>query len=124
MTAPFAPVDVKNPVIAGVLAFLCPGAGHLYQKRFFKAFVFAACVWGSWWTADCPRRRRNPFLTHRHVGPWEWDYNGDPRAGSIPRPRDSARDLDRRNADTRPRRRNLTQRQIAAAQRRREGQGE
>ena len=25
-------------VIAGVLAFLCPGAGHFYQKRFFKAF--------------------------------------------------------------------------------------
>ncbi len=50
MTVPPVPVDLKNPVIAGLLAFLCPGAGHLYQKRFFKAFVFAACVWGSWWT--------------------------------------------------------------------------
>ena len=50
MTAPPLKVDLKNPVIAGVLAFLCPGAGHFYQKRFFKAFVFATCVWGSWWT--------------------------------------------------------------------------
>lgn len=43
-------VDLKNPVIAGLLAFLCPGAGHFYQKRFFKAFVFAIGIWGSWWT--------------------------------------------------------------------------
>ena len=50
MTVPPLPVDLKNPVIAGVLAFLCPGAGHFYQKRFFKAFVFATCIWGTWWT--------------------------------------------------------------------------
>ena len=46
MTVPPLPVDLKNPVIAGVLAFLCPGAGHFYQKRFFKAFVFAIGIWG------------------------------------------------------------------------------
>ena len=50
MTVPSPNVDLKNPVIAGVLAFLCPGAGHFYQKRFFKAFVFASCIWGTWWT--------------------------------------------------------------------------
>ena len=50
MTVPPLKVDLKNPVIAGVLAFLCPGAGHFYQKRFFKAFVFSLCIWGSWWT--------------------------------------------------------------------------
>jgi hypothetical protein len=43
-------VDLRNPLIAGILAFLLPGAGHCYQGRFFKAFVFAICVWGSWWT--------------------------------------------------------------------------
>ncbi len=50
MTVPPLPIDLKNPVMAGVLAFLCPGAGHFYQKRFFKAFVFAICIWGTWWT--------------------------------------------------------------------------
>ena len=49
MTTP-PKVELRNPLIAGVLAFLLPGAGHCYQGRFFKAFVFAICVWGSWWT--------------------------------------------------------------------------
>ncbi len=50
MTVPPVKVDLKNPILAGLLAFLCPGAGHFYQKRFFKAFVFATGIWGSWWT--------------------------------------------------------------------------
>lgn len=43
-------VELRNPWIAGVLAFLLPGAGHCYQGRYFKAAVFSVCVWGSWWT--------------------------------------------------------------------------
>lgn len=50
MTSPTPPVNLKNPLIAGVLAFLMPGAGHFYQRRFFKAFAFAIGIWGSWWT--------------------------------------------------------------------------
>ena len=50
MTAPAFHVNLRNPLIAGVLAFLFPGAGHFYQRRFFKAFVFAIGVWGSWFT--------------------------------------------------------------------------
>ncbi len=50
MTSPVHNVNLKNRLLAGVLAFLCPGAGHFYQKRFFKSFVFAIGVWGSWWT--------------------------------------------------------------------------
>lgn len=50
MTAPALAVNLRNPVIAGLLAFVFPGAGHFYQKRFFKAFVFAIGVWGSWFT--------------------------------------------------------------------------
>jgi len=50
MTVSSLKIDLRNPAIAGVLAFLFPGAGHFYQRRFFKAFVFAFGVWGSWWT--------------------------------------------------------------------------
>jgi hypothetical protein len=44
-------VDLKNPLIAGVLAFLIPGAGHWYQGRRFKATIYSICiltlfVWG------------------------------------------------------------------------------
>jgi hypothetical protein len=44
-------VALKNPVLAAVLAFLVPGAGHWYQGRRFKAAIFSAgiltlFVWG------------------------------------------------------------------------------
>lgn len=39
-------INLKNPVIAGVLAFLIPGAGHLYQGRKFKALVYFVCILG------------------------------------------------------------------------------
>jgi len=37
-------IPLKNPLLAGVLAFLIPGAGHLYQGRLFKAAVFGICI--------------------------------------------------------------------------------
>ena len=39
-------INLKNPVIAGILAFLVPGAGHLYQGRMFKAAVYFVCILG------------------------------------------------------------------------------
>ncbi|MBQ9875408.1 MAG: hypothetical protein IJM30_13215 [Thermoguttaceae bacterium] len=37
--------DLRNPYLAGALAWLFPGAGHWYQRRYFKAAVFALCIW-------------------------------------------------------------------------------
>lgn len=37
-------VPFKNPWIAGLLAFLLPGAGHWYQGRRFKATIFSVCI--------------------------------------------------------------------------------
>lgn len=44
-------IPMKSPWVAGILAFLLPGAGHWYQGRRFKATVFSVCilsvfVWG------------------------------------------------------------------------------
>ena len=39
-------VDLKNPAIAALLAFLLPGAGHYYQGRKHKAILFAVCILG------------------------------------------------------------------------------
>ena len=39
-------VNLRNPVIAAILAYLLPGAGHLYQRRFFKAAIYFVCVLG------------------------------------------------------------------------------
>jgi hypothetical protein len=33
-------------VIAAVLAYLVPGAGHFYQRRYFKASIYSICILG------------------------------------------------------------------------------
>jgi len=45
-------IHLKNPVLAGFLAFLLPGAGHLYQGRIFKSVVYAICIWGTYLTGN------------------------------------------------------------------------
>ncbi|MBI1248428.1 hypothetical protein GC197_11400 [bacterium] len=38
------PVDLKNPTTAAILAWLIPGAGHLYQGRTGKGILFMVCI--------------------------------------------------------------------------------
>jgi len=40
------PWEEKNPWIAGLLAFLIPGAGHLYQGRMLKAVIYSVSILG------------------------------------------------------------------------------
>ena len=40
-------IDLKIPWVAGVLAFLVPGAGHFYQGRRFKGALYMACIVGT-----------------------------------------------------------------------------
>lgn len=54
-------IDLKTPWIAGVLAYLIPGAGHLYQRRFFKAILYFVCVFGT-------------FLYGMSLGDWKVVY--------------------------------------------------
>ena len=37
-------VDLREPHWAALLAWLWPGAGHFYQKRFAKGFLYMTCV--------------------------------------------------------------------------------
>lgn len=37
-------VDLREPYLAGILAWLWPGAGHFYQRRFAKGFLFMICI--------------------------------------------------------------------------------
>ena len=37
-------IDLKNPALAGVLAWLVPGLGHFYQGRTAKGIVFCVCI--------------------------------------------------------------------------------
>lgn len=40
-------INLKNPNVAALLAFLIPGAGHWYQGRCFKAVIYSVCVLGT-----------------------------------------------------------------------------
>lgn len=40
------PLDLKDPVMAGFLAWLVPGLGHLYQGRRAKAALYFICIMG------------------------------------------------------------------------------
>ena len=37
-------IDLRNPYLAALLAWLCPGAGHLYQRRYGKGVLFLVCI--------------------------------------------------------------------------------
>ncbi len=41
-------VDLRNPTVAAVWAWLWPGAGHLYQRRYAKGILFMVCVLGTY----------------------------------------------------------------------------
>ncbi len=79
-------IDLKNPALAGVLAWLIPGLGHFYQGRTAKGIVFFVCIlstfaygvylggsseWG-WgrvvYASWRPNHRRLPFLCQIGVG--------------------------------------------------------
>ncbi len=40
-------LDLRNRHLAAVLAWLIPGAGHFYQRRYFKSAVFSLCIFTS-----------------------------------------------------------------------------
>lgn len=37
-------VNLKDPILAAILAYLVPGLGHLYQGRWFKAAIYSVCI--------------------------------------------------------------------------------
>jgi hypothetical protein len=46
---PTYPVEVrlKNPPLAALWAWLIPGAGHIYQRRYAKGVLFMVCILGT-----------------------------------------------------------------------------
>ncbi|MCO6458710.1 MAG: hypothetical protein J5I93_25670 [Pirellulaceae bacterium] len=41
-------VDLRNPTVAALWAWLWPGAGHLYQRRYAKGILFMICILGTY----------------------------------------------------------------------------
>ncbi len=47
-TNPEDQIDLKNPFLAAILGYMIPGAGHLYQGRYFKSAIFFLCIAGTY----------------------------------------------------------------------------
>lgn len=73
-------IDLRNPVVAAILGWLIPGAGHLYQGRRLKGWLYLVCILGTYivglwlggghcvyasWT---PEDRRWQFVCQAGVG--------------------------------------------------------
>jgi hypothetical protein len=43
-------VNLKDPMLAALLAFLLPGMGHFYQRRIFKGLLYCVCILGTFFT--------------------------------------------------------------------------
>lgn len=54
-------IPLKDPWLAALLAFLLPGAGHLYQGRTFKGVLYLVCILGT-------------FFYGLHLGDWRVVY--------------------------------------------------
>ena len=65
-------VDLKNPAVAAVLAFLIPGAGHFYQRRYFKAGLYSVCILSAYFTGQCLGDWKTTYAQHsggkKHIG--------------------------------------------------------
>ena len=73
-------INLKNPGLAALLAWLWPGAGHLYQGRTAKGILFMVCILGTYFYGFAigqghvvyaswrPTDRRLPYLCQIGVG--------------------------------------------------------
>ena len=64
-SSPEPKVDLKNPILAAVLGFLIPGAGHFYQGRTFKGIVYCVCI-------------LSMFAWGMQMGSWQLIYRLEP----------------------------------------------
>jgi hypothetical protein len=41
-------IDLRDPPLAALLAWLWPGMGHIYQRRYAKGLLFMVCILGTY----------------------------------------------------------------------------
>jgi hypothetical protein len=68
-------IELREPWIAALLAWLVPGAGHLYQGRTAKGLLFFVCIMGTftfglWGIGD----GKVVYASSPGDQPWRWQY--------------------------------------------------
>ena len=68
-------IELREPWLAALLAWLVPGAGHLYQGRTAKGLLFFVCIMGTfsfglWGIGD----GKVVYASSPGDQPWRWQY--------------------------------------------------
>ncbi len=78
-------VDLRDPYWAAFLAWLWPGAGHLYQRRYGKGFLFMICVLSTFLFGLGLGRGRVVYASFER-GDFRWQYVCQLGAGLVALP--------------------------------------
>ena len=108
-------IDLKDPTVAAILAWLIPGLGHLYQGRTLKGLLFMVCILSTfffglfisdgkavyaWWSSD---DWRLPYICQLGVGlpatpallqSYLVRHGRDPMIGGVMAPPTDTKELD------------------------------
>jgi TM2 domain-containing membrane protein YozV len=67
-------IDLKEPWIAALLAWLMPGMGHVYQGRTGKGILFFVCVFGTFVFGMTLGEGKVVYASMPGQEPWRWQY--------------------------------------------------
>ncbi|HEX3998677.1 MAG TPA: DUF6677 family protein [Pirellulales bacterium] len=59
-------IDLRDPVLAACLAWLIPGAGHFYQRRWGKGGLFMVCILGTFFMGMWMGQGKVVYASWRH----------------------------------------------------------
>lgn len=79
---PDVEVDLRDPYRAALLAWLWPGAGHIYQRRYGKAMVFMICVLSTFFIGLGLGRGRVVYASFDRAD-FRWQYICQIGAGAV-----------------------------------------
>lgn len=67
-------VELKEPWLAALLAWLVPGLGHIYQGRTGKGILFFVCVFGTFVFGLMLGEGKVVYASLPGQEPWRWQY--------------------------------------------------
>lgn len=67
-------VELKDPWLAALLAWLLPGLGHLYQGRSAKGMLFMICILGTFVFGMWIGEGKVVYASPAGQDPWRWQY--------------------------------------------------
>jgi hypothetical protein len=67
-------IELREPWLAALLAWLIPGLGHLYQGRTAKGLLFFICVMGTFVFGLWIGGSRVVYASSPGDEPWRWQY--------------------------------------------------